>query len=144
RGRSRKIVRSSRLMLGCRSLVKGSTMDLSGTCRTQGSVYGGRERRQYRMFVTRNTEYHCRGDVCVAVRDRRSHAWLASHLALHRRVTGGVRLLANGTAVPSCDAPQVGEALYFGEEGRELITSVLCGVERPAKAVVLSYPSAAS
>lgn len=100
-----------------------------------------RERRQHRMFVTRNTEYHCRGDVCVAVRDRRSRQWLASHLALYRRITGGVRVLANGTAVPSCEPPQVGEALYFGEGGRELITSVLCGVERPPKVTVLSYPA---
>lgn len=106
------------------------------------SAYGGRERRQHRMFVTRNTEYHCRGDVCVAVRDRRSHTWLASHLALHRRISGGVRLLANGTAIPTPDVPRIGEALYFGEDGRELITSVLCGVERPSKAVVESYPQA--
>ena len=107
----------------------------------QGGEYSGRERRQHRTFVTRNTEYHCRGDVCVAVRDRRSHTWLPSHLALHRRITGGVRLLANGTAIPSCDLPRVGEALYFGEGGREFITSVLCGVERPAKAIVQTYPA---
>lgn len=117
-------------------------MDHDGNTRAgQGGEYSGRERRQHRTFVTRNTEYHCRGDVCVAVRDRRSHTWLASHLALHRRITGGVRLLANGTAIPSCELPRVGEALYFGEGGRELITSVLCGVERPAKAIVQSYPA---
>lgn len=109
------------------------------------SFVGGqpqRERRLHRMFVTRNTEYHCRGDVCVAVRDRRSRQWLESHLALQRRITGGVRVLPNGTAVPSCEPPRVGEALYFGEGGRELITSVLCGVERPPKTAVMSYPAA--
>ena len=106
----------------------------------QRAGYSGRERRRPRTFVTRNTEYHCRGDVCIAVRDRRSDTWLPSHLALHRRITGGVRVLANGTAIPSCEPPRVGEALYFAEGGRELITSVLCGVERPPKAVVESYP----
>jgi hypothetical protein len=106
----------------------------------QRAGYSGRERRRHRTFVTRNTEYHCRGDVCIAVRDRRSDTWLPSHLALHRRITGGVRVLANGTAIPSCEPPRVGEALYFAEGGRELITSVLCGVERPPKAVVESYP----
>lgn len=117
-------------------------MDLKGAKKAASTgEYGGRERRVHRMFVTRNTEYHCRGDVCVAVRDRRSRAWLPSHMALQRRITGGVRLLANGTAIPVPETPQVGEALYFGGEGRDLITSVLCGVERPPKAVVESYPA---
>src|SRR6478736_10478433 len=101
--------------------------------------YAGPERRRHRMFVTRNTEYHVRDGVCVAVRDLRSDTWLDAHLALHRRVTGGVRILANGTAIPSCEAPRIGEALYFGEDGRELITSQLCEVERPSKAIVRTY-----
>lgn len=109
--------------------------------RTEQNGYRGRERRQHRMFVTRNTEYHCRGDLCIAVRDRRSDRWLSEHLALHRRITSGVRILPNGTVIPSCEPPQLGEALYFGEGGRELITSVLCGVERPSKSVVVSYPT---
>jgi hypothetical protein len=101
--------------------------------------YRGPERRRHQLFVTRNTEYHCKDGVCVAVRDRRSDTWLSSHLALHRRVTGGVRILANGTAIPSCDDPRIGEALYFGDDGQELITSVLCGVERPSRALVNTY-----
>jgi hypothetical protein len=36
--------------------------------------------------------------------------------------------------------PEVGEALYFGDEGRELVTSMLTAVERPAKSLVESYP----
>ncbi len=101
--------------------------------------YAGPERRRHQLFVTRNTEYHCRDGICVAVRDRRSDRWLDAHLALRRRVTGGVRILANGTAVPSCEDPRIGEALYFGDEGRELITSQLCEVERPSKTIVKSY-----
>ncbi len=107
--------------------------------KTAGSDYRGPERRRHYLFVTRNTEYHCRDGVCVAVRDRRSDMWLSSHLALHRRVTSGVRILANGTAIPSCEAPRVGEALYFGDDGQELITSVLCGVERPSRSLVSTY-----
>lgn len=107
-----------------------------------GSTYQGKERRRHRMYVTRNTEYHFRDDVCVAVRDRATQKWLASHLALHRKLTGGVRVLDNGTAIPVLDPPGVGEALYFGdEEGRELITSRLCTVARPAKRVVNAYPT---
>ncbi len=99
----------------------------------------GRERRKNLMFVTRNTEYHLREGVCVAVRDRRTDCWLDGHLALGRSLSGGVRVLANGSAIPVPDAPQVGEALYFSADGRELITSVLCSVERPAKELVQSY-----
>ncbi len=53
--------------------------------------YPGPERRVHRMYVTRNTEYHFRGEVCVAVRDRKTGRWLDSHLAVNRRLTGGVR-----------------------------------------------------
>jgi len=45
----------------------------------------------------------------------------------------------NGAAVPVCDQPSVGEALYFADDGRELITSAVCGLERPHRDVVSSY-----
>lgn len=83
------------------------------------------------MYVTRNTEYLLRDQVCVAVRDRRTGAWLDGHLAIGHELAGGVRVLKNGTAVPVPSRPNVGEALYFSSGGRELITSVLCSIERP-------------
>jgi hypothetical protein len=91
------------------------------------------------MYVTRNTEYHFRGDRCVAVRDRRTGRWLDSHLAMDRRLAGGVRFYDNGAAVPSGESPQIGEALYFDEDGRELITSILASIERPTKELVARY-----
>lgn len=105
------------------------------------SAYPGPERRRHHVYVTKNTEYHFRDAVCVAVRDRKSGRWLSSHLAVRRRLTGGVRFHRNGTAVPSFEPPKVGEALYFGDDGRELLTSLLCSVERPPKDVVQSYPA---
>ena len=104
--------------------------------------YGGPERRRHRMYVTRNTEYHFRDEICVGVRDRRTGHWLESHLALHRRLSGGVRFYPNGTAVPSLEGPKIGEALFFGANGRELITSLLCSIERPQKSVVAAYAAA--
>jgi hypothetical protein len=101
--------------------------------------YRGPDRRVHRLYVTRNTEYHFRGEVCVAVRDRRTGQWLDAHLAVKRKLTGGVKFHSNGVAVPSCAAPRVGEALYFDEEGRELITSLLSSIERPSKQVVETY-----
>jgi hypothetical protein len=105
----------------------------------QKSSYAGPERRKNRVFVTKNTEYHFRGDRCVAVRDRRSSKWLPSHLAIGRRLSGGVQFHPNGTAVPVVDRPALGEALYFADDGRELITSTVCGLERPARDVISQY-----
>jgi len=101
--------------------------------------YRGPERRLHRLYVTRNTEYHFRGDRCVAVRDLRTGRWLDAHLAIDRTLSGGVRFHANGVAVPSCASPQVGEALYFDDDGRELITSILASIERPSKQTVDGY-----
>lgn len=91
------------------------------------------------MFVTRNTEYHLTDGICVAVRDRRTETWLDDHLAVGRSLSGGVKVLSNGEAIPVRDAPAVGEALYFSVDGRELITSVLCSVQRPPRHVVSDY-----
>jgi hypothetical protein len=93
------------------------------------------------MYITRNTEYHFRDGVCVAVRDRRSNAWMSHHLALARTLSGAVHFHQNGTAVPRRDEPSVGEAMYFGGAGNELVTSLLSSIERPAKDLVAQYPS---
>lgn len=107
---------------------------------SQSPSYQGVERRLHRMFVTQNTEYHFRGPTCVAVRDRKSGQFRLAHLALRRELTTPVRFGAEGTAYPSPERPAVGDALYFGAGGRELLTSVLTAVERPAKALVQAYP----
>lgn len=110
-----------------------------GVSSLSNNRYRGPERREHRMYVTRNTEYHFRGERCVAVRDRRTGTWLKSHLAVQRKLAGGVRFYGNGTAVPSGEEPKVGEALYFDDDGRELITSLLSSIERPSKSVVAQY-----
>lgn len=102
--------------------------------------YGGHERRRHRVFVTRNTEYHFRGSVCVAVRDRRTGDWLPGHLALRREVFGSIRFFTNGAMLPSAGEPRLGEALFFATGGRDLITSPLQGVERPPRETVADYP----
>ena len=106
------------------------------------TAYFGPERRQHSVYVTRNTEYHFRGDRCVAVRDRRTQQWLPGHLALSRRLSGGIRITVDGTCVPTLNAPSIGEALYFGDDGRELITSALAEVSRPQLDTGRSYPPA--
>jgi len=112
--------------------------------------YQGPERRRHRVFVTRNTEYHFRDGFCIAVRDRRTGDFLEGHLALHRRVNGGLRFFANGGISPNSGVPLPGESLYFAGEGadpngeaarsRELVTSPLEAVERPPRELVDAYP----
>jgi len=118
---------------------------------SQLSSYGGPERRRHRVFVTRNTEYHFRDGFCIAVRDRRTGDFLEGHLALRRRVNGGLRFFSNGGIAPNGGDPQPGESLYFSSDeraahegadrSRELVTSPLESVERPPRALVDAYPS---
>jgi hypothetical protein len=103
------------------------------------ATFGGKERRRHRVYVTRNTEYHFRDGFCVAVRDRRSGDFLESHLALRRRVQGGIRFYMNGGIQPNLGEPQPGEALYFESGGHDLVTSPLISVERPTREVVGKY-----
>lgn len=98
------------------------------------------ERRRHRVYVTRNTEYHFRDAACVAVRDRRSGDFLPGHLAISRSLQGGLKFFTNGAIVPNAGEPQPGEALYFAADGRDLVTSPLESVERPAKRLVDAYP----
>jgi hypothetical protein len=102
--------------------------------------YKGRERRRHRIYVTRNTEYHVRDGFCVAVRDRNSGNFLHGHLAVSRRVHGGLKFYESGGIVANPGDPRPGESLYFASEGRDLVTSALESVERPSKELVGAYP----
>lgn len=102
--------------------------------------YKGVERRRHAMYVTRNSEYHFRDGMCVAVRDRASGEWLPGHVALHRQLTGSLRFFSNGSIRPSLGQPRVGESLFFATGGRDLVTSPLLEVDRPSKTLVADYP----
>lgn len=118
--------------------------DDSNAARTRqapATDYKGPERRRHRVYLTRNTEYHFRDGFCVAVRDRRTGDYLHGHLALHRRVQGGLKFFENGGMAPNTGEPRPGESLYFASEGRDLVTSALEAVQRPSREVVSAYPS---
>jgi hypothetical protein len=101
--------------------------------------FAGPDRRRHRVYVTKNTEYHFRDGFCVAVRDRRTGEFLQGHLALRRRIHGGLKFYLNGAIVPNPGEPKVGEALYFATDGRDLVTSPLEAVERPSKELAEAY-----
>ncbi len=109
-----------------------------------GGAYKGVERRRHKVFITRNTEYHFRDGLCVAVRDRRQGRWIADHVALHRPLSGSLLFCPGGAIRPSIGQPRLGEALFFATGGRDLVTSPLLEIARPEKTVVESYPAGAS
>ena len=103
--------------------------------------FKGKDRRVHKVFVTRNTEYHVRRDLCVAVKDRRSGEWLRGHLALRNRLHGGIQFARNGSIVPNPGFPRVGESLFFHAAGRDLVTSPVLSVDRPRHKTVRRYPA---
>jgi len=102
--------------------------------------HSGRERRTRVMYVTRNTEYHFHEGRCVAVRERGSGHWLLTHPALNRPLSGSIRFNRSLEAYPTLDVPRVGEGLFFGAAGPDVVTSNVLSIERPAKATIGSYP----
>lgn len=107
---------------------------------SKSSVPQQPERRRHRVYVTRNTEYHFRDGFCVAVRDRKTGDFLLGHLALRRRIQGSLRFHKNGAIVPNAGEPEAGEALFFAQGERDLVTSPLQAIERPTKELVEAYP----
>jgi hypothetical protein len=114
--------------------------------RARHMSYQGTDRRRHRVYVTRNTEYHLRDGVCVAVRDRVSNRFRSAHIALNLKLEGGVRIYPNGSVIPNQTHPSVGDAMFFnfaspdGEE-RQIVTSKIEKIDRPLKRDVLAYPS---
>jgi hypothetical protein len=116
---------------------------MSGSKGTVGGVSNA-DRRVHKVFVTRNTEYHLRRGVCVAVKDRTSGEWLRAHLALSQKIHGGLRFTRAGGIHANAGQPVVGESLFFHAAGRDLVTSPVLSVERPEKQIVAQYPGEGS
>ncbi len=99
----------------------------------------GDERRIHKVFVTRNTEYHVRKNLCVGVRDRRTGRWMSGHLAFRSAVAGGLSFVPGGGVRATDALPAVGDSLFFCREGRDLVTSPILAIERPERQVVSAY-----
>jgi hypothetical protein len=106
----------------------------------QSHEYDGPERRRRRVYFTRNTEYHFKDDVCVAVRRRDTMQWRVAHVALQRTLSGCVKFSPAGDVQPKTDPPELGDALFFATDGADVITSVLTAIERPLPQTISSYP----
>jgi hypothetical protein len=81
----------------------------------------------YRVFLTRQSEYHVRGHVCFGVRDRRSGQWLEAHWALRKHLAQAFPD-ARGHMC-SFTPPAIGEPLWFAVGGGVHHTSPVLAVE---------------
>ena len=94
------------------------------------------ERQRDRVYRTRNSEYYCRADVCVAVRDRKTGVFRPRHRAVGLRMSGGIRITPNGQVLSVSkrgEVPHPGETLFFsanGKPGTGVRTSALTEVTR--------------
>jgi hypothetical protein len=111
-------------------------------------AYSGPERRRHRVYVTNNSEYHCRDGVCIAVRSMETGDFVADHAAIGRRLSAGVRFDPHGgvASLSPPDAPRVGDQLCLSapepqRSPMDVITSPLRAVVRPPRDVVHEYPN---
>jgi hypothetical protein len=99
--------------------------------------YQGPERRRNRVYRTKNSEYYCRDDVCIAVRNRKTGAFCPAHSAIGLRMSGGIRFTPDGEVLSVSkrgEVPHLGENLFFsrnGKLGNGVRTSALTEVARP-------------
>lgn len=93
------------------------------------------------IFVTRNTEYHLDGTICVGIRDRRTGAFAANHPALLQEVTYMLARYRGGWKKHAF-SPRVGSALCF--ERVDVTTGAVRGVRQstPAEEQFYQYQQA--
>jgi hypothetical protein len=103
----------------------------------QRNKYDGPERRVHHVYVTRNTEYHVRRGVCVAVKQRNQREFMQDHGALRMHLDGHVKV---GTLLPLPGEPKIGMRIYFATEESDILTSPVIAIIRPPKTVVAAYP----
>lgn len=109
--------------------------------RTVPTGFSGEERRRHKVYVTHNTEYHTRDEVCVAVRDRRTGQWEPEHKAIGHRMTGSLHTPQFAGDFPFRNSPTPGDQVVF-DNGKKhhVITSELERVTRPPREIVQYYP----
>jgi hypothetical protein len=113
---------------------------------TEECFYEGPDRRHNRVFITDNSEYHCRDGVCVAVRDLDTGAFISDSQAVGRRISASIRFTHDGgiASVHDPNEPALGEKLCFvsGElyDVGNILTSALASIARPTKDDVENYP----
>ncbi len=108
--------------------------------RTNPIDYRGADRRRHKVYVTHNTEYHTRDQVCVAVMDRRTGQFVPNHKALGHKMTGSLHTPKFSGDFPFRNDPEPGDQVVFDNGMKHhVITSELERVTRPPPQVVKLY-----
>ena len=100
------------------------------------------ERRRHVLYVTQNTEYHLRDDLCVGVRDLWTGRWKSDHPAVGKRLFGAVS--QGETGLEPIDLPEVNSLLWFDNGESDIFTSRLTSITRPPKNAVAQYDELAT
>lgn len=95
------------------------------------------ERRRHVVYVTKNTEYHCRDEECVGVKNLTSGGWLRHHPALRGQLLGAINIKRGAL---QRKRPAVGLRLVFLKDKSVLTTKVVYA-GRPERESILSYTS---
>jgi hypothetical protein len=97
------------------------------------------ERRRHRMFVTGNTEYHVKDDICVGIRKIGDGTWITKAKALKARLVGGINSISE-ILYASPSFPTVGQSLLFiNDEGEDIVTTKVTHIVRPPMEAVRYY-----
>ncbi|HEY2510294.1 MAG TPA: hypothetical protein VGI39_05545 [Polyangiaceae bacterium] len=110
---------------------------------TDPRPYAGPERRRRRVYVTQNREYHCRDEICIAVRDLQTGQFIDGHRAIGKTATAAVAM--QGSLIASISSPATaspGVRMQFSEhpdDPDDVLTSELIAIARPLRAVVEQY-----
>jgi hypothetical protein len=96
-----------------------------------------RQLGEYRVYLTREHEYHVENHVCRAVRGRSSGEWLDAHWALGQRLTTAFAD-GHGRLFSICP-PSVGERLCFRFGGADHETSTVLSIEQPVHEFDVSH-----
>lgn len=104
-----------------------------------------KDRRHHFVFVTRNTEYHCRDQECVGVKDRTSGKWERWHPALRGRLVGIIKDKQQAEATDNISPRRIDEhnqdyRLVFDGPHTVITTRVLF-TGRPTRESLPSYLS---
>jgi len=91
------------------------------------------EKRKHRMYVTRNTEYHMKNNVCVGIRNRKTGDWLMHARALGARLIGTIASsMQRHNKFTIFLLPEVGNNLILlSPTGVDLVTTKIRAVHRP-------------
>lgn len=93
----------------------------------------------FQIAATRNTEYHLRDRVCIAVRDRRTGRWHSDHPAVGNLVTCMFASVRGGWRPHAFSTRRIGSVMHFGQAPEPVTTGAIRVVFEPDASVVAFY-----